>query len=90
MRKYILFGFLITALVFLVREAKIVYNQRQDLGNHFSELQSSYDDIKNRNDKLANTVEAMKDPEFREKILKSNSNYRKSDEKLYIVVPSKK
>lgn len=89
MRKYILFGFLILALIFLVREAKIVYNQRQDLENHFSELQSDYDAMKNRNQKLAETLEAMKDPEFREKSLKSTSNYRKADEKLYIVVPGK-
>mgnify|MGYP001575728639 CR=1 FL=1 len=90
MRKYILFGFLAVALFFLAREAKVVYNQRQDLEKHFSELQSGYEDIKNRNLKLAGTIEAMKDSEFREKALKSTSNYRKTGEKLYIVVPGKK
>jgi len=84
----------ITIFLFLILAALIwqlyqLYFQQRELKNNYSVINEKWNNLKNENAGLQADLLYFSEPENLEKELRSKFNYKKSGEKLIIVVPPK-
>lgn len=75
-------------VVFLGLGIYDLFKERSSLRNDVDGLSAKVGELKLENEKLAGDIEYFKSPENLVKELKSQFNYRLSDEKMLIIVPN--
>ncbi|MHB9019595.1 MAG: septum formation initiator family protein [Minisyncoccota bacterium] len=78
---------LITVIVFLGWQFFNLYIKNISLERSSSELVATIASIKTENRDLDSDINYFSNPENQEKELKSKTNYKKSDEKMIIIIP---
>ncbi len=78
---------LILAISFLGWQFFNLYIRNISLEKSSNELSVLTESIKIENENLASDISYFSNPENQEKELKSKTNYKKSDEKMIIIIP---
>ncbi|MDP2629586.1 MAG: septum formation initiator family protein [Candidatus Harrisonbacteria bacterium] len=87
MGKYAVLLFLLFIITAISIQLLNLFEQKKALSSHFDDFQAQSSALLEENKKLEGEIEYLSNEENLEKELRSRFNYRRSDEKMYILVP---
>jgi cell division protein FtsB len=87
MAKYLISAFLLVLLVVATFQFLKLNEQRKELSQQIENEQEKLTTLKQENGRVLSEIEYFQNKENLEKEFKSRFNYRKPEEKMYILVP---
>jgi cell division protein FtsB len=87
MAKYLISAFLLVLLVVATFQFLKLNEQRKKLSQQIENEQEKLTTLKQENGRVLSEIEYFQNKENLEKEFKSRFNYRKPEEKMYILVP---